>query len=76
MCDHHPHFHHHYHDHESAEGSDAWVSRKSVVAGREEVVHGAIALQPLRLSSTSFFIMIAAKTINIDHFQTAAAWFL
>ena len=30
------------------EGSDAWASRKSVVAGREEVVHGAIALQPLR----------------------------
>ena len=29
-------------------GSDAWVSRESVVYGREEVVHGAIALQPLR----------------------------
>ena len=29
-------------------GSDAWVSRESVVFGREEVVHGAIALQPLR----------------------------
>ena len=30
-------------------GSDAWASRESVVYGREEVVHGAIALQPLRL---------------------------
>ena len=29
-------------------GSDAWASRESVVYGREEVVHGAIALQPLR----------------------------
>ena len=35
-------------------GSDAWVSRESVVAGREEVVHGAIALQPLRRQLPGF----------------------
>jgi hypothetical protein len=29
-------------------GSDAWASRESVVYGREEVVEGAIAIQPLR----------------------------
>jgi len=29
-------------------GSDAWASRESVVYGREEVVEGAIAVQPLR----------------------------
>jgi len=29
-------------------GSDAWASRESVVAGRESVVEGAIAVQPLR----------------------------
>ena len=30
-------------------GSDAWASRESVVYGREDVVEGAIAIQPLRL---------------------------
>ena len=35
-------------------GSDAWVSRESVVFGREEVVHGAIALQPLRRQLPGF----------------------
>ena len=35
-------------------GSDAWASRESVVYGREEVVHGAIALQPLRRQLPGF----------------------
>ena len=29
-------------------GSDAWASRESVVEDREEIVEGAIAIQPLR----------------------------
>ena len=29
-------------------GSDAWASRESVVEDREEIVQGAIAIQPLR----------------------------
>ena len=31
-------------------GSDAWASRESVVENREEVVEGAIAVQPLRIN--------------------------
>ncbi|XP_023342942.1 metabotropic glutamate receptor 2 [Eurytemora carolleeae] len=35
-------------------GSDAWASRESVVYGREEVVEGAIAVQPLRRALPGF----------------------
>ena len=35
-------------------GSDAWASRESVVANREEFVEGAIAIQPLRRTLPRF----------------------
>ena len=36
-------------------GSDAWASRESVVEDREEIVEGAIAIQPLRRKLKKLF---------------------
>ena len=59
-------------------GSDAWVSRESVVFGREEVVHGAIALQPLRRQLPGFdkyFNQLTEKYLNENQTHPRNPWY-
>ena len=59
-------------------GSDAWVSRESVVFGREEVVHGAIALQPLRRQLPgfdSYFNQLTEKYLGENQTNPRNPWY-
>ena len=46
-------------------GSDAWASRESVVYGREEVVEGAIAVQPLRYTDEETTFPLSRRASNL-----------
>ena len=59
-------------------GSDAWASRESVVYGREEVVRGAIALQPLRRQLPGFnkyFNNLSERSSDSEEMNPRNPWY-